>query len=150
MPADLVDPMSVPPTVVVEMVADAFSVRDGLRRAMRTAPLGRLAQADRSTAEIVLAEVLNNIVEHAYDGVSGPIRLSVGTLPGRVFFRIEDEGRPMPGETLPLGHLPAADDLAEGGFGWHLIRTLSCNLSYRRENGVNCLDFCLPAEHSAG
>lgn len=136
--------------VSIEMVSDPLSVRDGLRRALGARPFDRLAVADRSTAEIVLAEVLNNIVEHAYAAGPGPIRLWVGLEPGQLCIRIEDEGRPMPDHRLPTGQLPTPEDLAEGGFGWHLIRSLSSDLRYDRRGAVNCLCFRLPAEQSTG
>jgi serine/threonine-protein kinase RsbW len=132
------------------MASDAHSVRDGLQRALRSRPFELLAPADRNTAEIVLAEVLNNIVEHAYSTGPGPIRLWFGLEPGQLCVRIEDEGRPMPGNRLPAGQLPLPADLAEGGFGWHLIRSLSTDLRYDRCGGVNRLCFRLPAEQSAG
>lgn len=136
--------------VSIEMASDAFSVRDGLRRMLRARPFDRVTAADRSTAEIVVAEVLNNIVEHAYASAPGPIRLWVALEPGQLCFRIEDEGRPMPDRQLPGGILPAPDDLAEGGFGWHLIRALATDLQYDRRGPVNCLRFRLPAEQSPG
>ena len=45
----------------------------------------------------------------------------------------------------PLG---AVEDLPEGGFGWHVIRTLSKDLHYRRENGRNQLSFRLDTTQS--
>lgn len=131
------------------IASDPASVREGLRRALTEVPLSRLTGEDRGTAEIVLAEVLNNIVEHAYASSTGDIRLILSLGPGNLVCRIEDEGRPMPGGTLPAGTLPDPSDLPEGGFGWHLIRVLSQGLTYDRVGGVNRLSFMLPAELSA-
>ncbi|MBK8438418.1 MAG: ATP-binding protein [Rhodobacter sp.] len=130
------------------MISDSRAVRDGLQRALEAEPLCLLSVDDRSTAEIVLAEVLNNIVEHAYAAGTGPIRLSLALGEGVLNCRIEDEGAAMPGETLPAGRLPNPADLPEGGFGWHLIRTLGHQLSYRRSGSTNQLRFSLPAERS--
>lgn len=138
------------PPASFRMSGDPISVREGLRQALATAPLSMLNPADRSTAEIVLAEVLNNVVEHAYASGTGPIRLWLEHAPGRLCCRIEDEGAPMPGGQLPAGRLPAATELAEGGFGWHLIRTLALDLRYERAGQTNRLHFDLPAEQSAG
>lgn len=135
---------------LVEMSGNPASVRDGLRRAMGQTPLVGLSQDDRSTAEIVLAEVLNNIAEHAYSDGEGPIRLWLGWATGRLVCRIEDEGSPMPGGAPPQGRAPRPEELAEGGFGWHLIRSLADDLGYERARGVNRLYFTLPAEQSPG
>ncbi len=138
------------PAASFRMTSDPLSVRDGLRLALQSAPLSLLNPGDRSTAEIVLAEVLNNVVEHAYSGQAGPIRLWLDHEPGRLRCRIEDEGAPMPGGCLPAGRLPDTAELAEGGFGWHLIRSLALDLQYERAGGTNRLHFDLPAEQSGG
>ncbi|WP_395543111.1 ATP-binding protein [Neotabrizicola sp. sgz301269] len=135
---------------LIEMSGNPASVRDGLRRALGQTPLAALSQDDRSTAEIVLAEVLNNIAEHAYADGDGPIRLWLGWAAGRLVCRIEDEGSPMPGGMPPQGRPPCPEELAEGGFGWHLIRSLADDLAYQRAWGINRLYFTLPAERSPG
>lgn len=133
--------------ILFQMSGDPASVRDGLRAAMRAAPLGLLTRDDRATAEIVLAEVLNNIAEHAYATVMrGPIRMWLRRSGDRLHCLIEDEGAPMPGGALPMGRPPAPDDLGEGGYGWHLIRSLTEGLRYERVADVNRLQFSLPGE----
>lgn len=100
-------------------------------------------------AETVLAEVLNNIVEHAYgrDG-AGVIELRMQRDHGRLRVEVRDHGGPMPNGALPTGALPSADTSddgpPEGGFGWFLIRALARDLSYSRENGQNRLCFYVP------
>lgn len=130
------------------MLSDPLSVRDGLQQALEAAPLRQLSDDDRSTAQIVLAEVLNNIVEHAYADESGIIRLCLSLGEDKLVCRIEDDGYAMPNGAPPAGHLPEAQDLPEGGFGWHLIRTLSSGLCYERQGQTNRLSFSLPAEQS--
>ena len=130
------------------ITSGADAVRQGLNRAMGVPPLSLLSREDRSTAEIVLAEVFNNIVEHAYAGLDGSIRVWLSLDDRGLTCRIEDEGRPMPGGQAPAGCLPDPEDLPEGGFGWHLIRSLSTGLSYQRVGSVNRLCFSLPAERS--
>ncbi len=149
MPGDGACFNTMPHTAQILMTSDPHSVRDGLRHALETAPLARLSSEDRSTAEIVLAEVLNNVVEHAYALHPGEIRLCLSVDGGQLHCVIEDEGRPMPGGQPPAGILPEAETLPEGGFGWHLIRTLSAGLDYRRDGQTNRLSFSLPAELSA-
>ena len=105
----------------------------------------------RGTAEIVLAEVLNNIVEHAYADQGGDITLRLVRHDGALHCTVTDTGAPMPGLCLPEGRFQPLDDLAdlpEGGFGWFLIRSLTQGLAYRRSKGINRLSFQLPAKQS--
>lgn len=135
-----------PADAAVRMVidADALAVRDGLRRLMGAPPLSGLSEDARGTAEIVLAEVLNNIVEHAYARWPGTIDLTIRDDPGGVLLRVEDDGLPMPGEALPPGTPPDPGALPDGGFGWHLILRLSLAADYRRVAGRNRLTLSLP------
>lgn len=95
-------------------------------------------------AELVLAEVLNNIVKHAYRGRGGVIGIALRIGGGQVAFRITDCGRPMPDGRLPAGLLPdnrPGLPVSEGGYGWFLIRSLSRGLNYRRDGDRNILSF---------
>ncbi len=114
-------------------------VNDGL------AALGTIPDA-MGRVELVLAEVLNNIVEHAYAGMRGEIALQLAPGDMALSCRVADHGRPMPGGDLPPGRLPldAAAELPEGGFGWHLIRLLAQDLRYARTEGQNVLTFAIP------
>ena len=132
----------------ITLDSDLFAVRHGLARLLRMQPLCDLGEEARGTAEIVLAEVLNNIVEHAYADQPGEIRVEVMQGDAGIRCQIRDRGRPMPGGMPPLGHLkPLAegDDLPEGGFGWFLIRALVQDLTYDRDGGENILSFRLDA-----
>lgn len=87
--------------------------------------------------ELVLAEVLNNIVEHAYgDRPDGEILFSVDIDQRTLKACFIDKGASMPEGVLPIG-TPASVDvekqlLPEGGFGWFLIQSLSDHLIYER------------------
>jgi serine/threonine-protein kinase RsbW len=140
--------IAMPDHALFIMSSEADAVRDGLRTAMSSTPMTLLSDDDRGTAEIVLAEVLNNVVEHAYAALKGKVRLSLTLTEGQLNCLIEDEGAAMPGGEPPAGKLPDAADLPEGGFGWHLIRVLSSGLSYERLERTNRLSFSLPAERS--
>lgn len=108
---------------------------------LRRGPLARLPRDRAEDIELVLAEAMNNIVEHAYAGQSGPLRLSLRRFGDRLSFRLLDIGRAMPGIVAPAGDFPLApsDSLAEGGYGWFLMRRLARRLYYRRWKGVNLL-----------
>jgi serine/threonine-protein kinase RsbW len=97
--------------------------------------------------ELVLAEVLNNVAEHAYgDSGKGPIELTVTVHEGCIQCRVKDFGAPMPGGALPPARRHsvkalALQDLPEGSFGWALIRDLTTDLNYQRVDGTNLLCF---------
>jgi serine/threonine-protein kinase RsbW len=100
--------------------------------------------------EIVLAEALNNIVEHSYrEQPSGWIVAEAERVGEWVVCRLTDAGCAMPGDTMPPAH-PAPDTrpaaLPEGGFGWQMIRDLAHHVTYAREDGVNRLLFALPID----
>lgn len=129
--------------------ADPLSVRTALRAAIARF-MRQLTADEAGTLELILAEVLNNIVEHSYgeDGV-GTITLSMVRDRRGLSCSVSDDG-----VALPMGCLHAPDpalssrpepaELPEGGFGWFLIRDLAEDLGYRRENDRNLLAFRLP------
>lgn len=142
-----VDP---PGTVRVVLASDLESVRDGLRDLFRSDQLTCLTEESRGVVEIVLAEVLNNVVEHAYATYSGKIEVWVTRRENYLFIRLVDHGLPMPGEELPGGKLAEPSEsaeLPEGGFGWFLIRTMSDDLTYRRDGDQNILSFCVNVDY---
>ncbi len=107
-----------------------------------------LQKFEAGTLEIVLAEVLNNVVEHALtDQASGRISVSCRYHGSNWHVRVRDNGRAMPNLKLPEGNLPdasgALSDLPEGGFGWSMVHTLAHDIHYSRKNESNCLSFKL-------
>lgn len=99
----------------------------------------------RQTVEIVLAEVLNNVVEHAYTARPGPIEVRLSSSQDGIRCEVLDEGGPMARDRPPLAQpSPVPSDLPEGGFGWGIIRALTCDLDYRRHDGRNRLAFRIP------
>ena len=133
----------------VVIPADPLAVREGLKALFDTILLRSLPEDRRGTAEIVLAEALNNIVEHAYAESGGPVRLTLMRARRRVICRLLDRGQPLPGLTLPRGALPVSDSPREGGYGWFLIHSLSQRLIYRRSAGTNRLFIVVPANNRA-
>jgi serine/threonine-protein kinase RsbW len=128
---------------------DAHSVRAALETAMRAFREMEIADEQTGVVEIVLAEVLNNVVEHAYaEHGRGVIELDVRRQGSTLSFVIRDDGRPMPGGYAPHGSAHdlnvAAENLPEGGFGWFLIRELTRDLEYRRLGNRNELRFHIP------
>jgi len=128
--------------------ADPLSVRFALRTALARF-LRQLSSDEAGTLELVLAEVLNNIVEHGYGETGhGTITLSLVRDGRGLSCSISDDGVELPPTCLDLGiddsQRPEPQSLPEGGFGWFLIRDLVEDLGYHRENGRNLLAFRLP------
>lgn len=144
-----------PPRIVADETfpADFRWVRRGVQKVAHALALNGTAVEDLSNLEIVLAEALNNIVEHAYpEGASGDIRLVVRRRPTSLMIEIRDKGRPMPKGRAPIGNHPMSefhhdDAMPEGGYGWFLIRELVRDLVYDRRDGENILLFRLPVTH---
>ncbi|WP_371055170.1 ATP-binding protein [Rhodosalinus sp. K401] len=134
--------------VVARCAARPADVRTALGRVMAgLAPhLGDCA--GRTATELVLAEVLNNVVEHAHaSDAPCAIRVEVRVREGRLDLSVSDDGRPMPGGRLPEGQFPSLAGpkatLPEGGFGWPLIHSLARDVRYRRRYGRNELRLAL-------
>ena len=123
--------------------ATEMSVRMAVCRLISEMPVSALDDDTRGTAEIVLAEALNNIVEHAYAGVAGEIDLRLMREADALAVEIVDFGTAIPGGKAPTPDLPDCDALPEGGFGWYLIQTLSRDLTYVRSGSANVLRFRL-------
>lgn len=139
-----VDP---PDTVRFVLASNPEAIREGLLGLFALTLLQALTDESRSAAEIVLAEVLNNVVEHAYATFPGKIEVWVTRRDDYLFIRLEDSGRPMPGGDLPRGRMVKAGDLPEGGFGWSMIRNLSHELTYQRDGQHNILTFCIGVDY---
>jgi serine/threonine-protein kinase RsbW len=107
----------------------------------------------RRRTQIALAEACNNIVEHAYGPHEPPkaqmIALEITGDHNGLHVTLRDHGRAMPDGPLPGGALPRLDptnpqDLPEGGFGWAMLRKMTCALCVTRTDGQNVLCFLLP------
>jgi serine/threonine-protein kinase RsbW len=139
-------------TTRVTIPSNAHAVRDALCALFETLIPNQMPQDTRDAAQIVLAEALNNIVEHAYAQSPGEIEVTLAVTERGVTCDIVDFGLPMPNGQLPCGKLAVhtqLEDLPEGGFGWYLIRTLSQDLNYRREGARNLLSFRIESKQSA-
>jgi len=127
---------------------NTFAVRDALLGMISAPPLADLPPDRRDLVELVLAEVLNNVAEHGYDGGPGDITVTLGRCCAGLSCLIIDQGRTMPHGRLPPGERPGTAgvplaDLPEGGFGWHLIRSLTTDLHYARDQNQNRLSFLI-------
>ncbi len=123
--------------------ASPIHVRRALQCATGALAGLELSDDDRSSVELVLAEVMNNIVEHAHADGAGEIELILRESVDGLLCTVRDDGRGMPGGAPPAQRQPdpevAAPLLQEGGFGWFLIGELASKVSYRRVHGRNTL-----------
>lgn len=101
------------------------------------------------TVELVMAEALNNIVEHAYPNGDpvGPINIECKQRRDGLVLTVTDQGRSMPDGRTPLGapvdvNVPL-NEMPEGGFGWFLIKDLAKDITYRRVDVENRLSLRL-------
>lgn len=124
------------------------NVREAISNASAALSGAGLSEEDLHSAQLALAEALNNVAEHAYDPEDpGEITLILRHGRAGLLVEIRDKGRAMPGgrppaaDTLPEGETRA--DLPEGGFGWYLIREIARDLIYDRRDGENFLIFRL-------
>lgn len=137
------------PEVVVEFESNPALVADALGQVIAGLEPLDLSQDQSGTLELVLAEVVNNVIEHAYSEEAGhPVNIAVHGSKAEITCQIVDNGKAMPHEQLPKGALHNLDvdlnDLPEGGFGWLLIGELTENIRYVRAAGKNHLSFSMP------
>lgn len=128
--------------------ADPLAVRTALRTALARF-LRQLTHEEAGTLELVLAEALNNIVEHSYgESAAGTITLSLVRDLRGLSCSISDDGVELPPSCLQRvaneTARPTPVELPEGGFGWYLINDLVEDLGYHRADGRNLLAFRLP------
>ncbi len=134
------------PKAIIRFMPEQHDVRRALDDAMALCRTILPAGQDDAlgNAQIVLAEALNNVAEHAFAQLDlVEARLTAKLETGRLLVTIRDRGQAMPGLRIPearhhdLSGDPA--DLPEGGFGWMLIHELTDEIRYDRINGVNRL-----------
>ncbi|MEH6644519.1 ATP-binding protein [Sulfitobacter sp.] len=132
-----------PFSIVIAGSQDA--VRDGIAQTMARLASLDLPQDKAGSVELVLAEALNNTVEHALATVTPQSRIEIRGSYNAACLRLTiiDQGKPMPHEALPTGHAPELDvefeNLPEGGFGWHMIHALARDVEYVRVSEANHL-----------
>lgn len=100
--------------------------------------------AQRQDAALVLTEALTNIARHGYNSQPvGQITCRVTLSRDGLDCCITDHGRAFDPSGLGQSS-PPPEILAEGGYGWFLIRRLTTGLEYQRHDGQNILRFRIP------
>ena len=93
--------------------------------------------------QIVLAEALNNIMEHGFKGKNaGSVEIHINLAGNSIQVCLTDDGMAfIPPEAVksPLGDKDDLANLPEGGFGWFLIRQITTSYDLHRVAGRNHL-----------
>ncbi len=125
--------------------ADFRWVRRAIQNACEELRRDGVSEDGIGSVEIVLAEALNNVAEHAYpEDTPGELRLIIRRRAKALMFEIRDRGKPMPKGRAPMGNHPMTefnqhDSMPEGGYGWFLIREIVSDLIYDRRDDENFL-----------
>ncbi len=132
----------------VTLESDPMDVRRSMSRVLADLAPIEIPQVTLDNLELVLCEIVNNVVEHAYAQASGgSIEIMAAAGPSGIRCEITDAGDPMPDGVPPAGAPPDTDvdhgDLPEGGFGWSLIGELTKDFCYERRGDRNVLSFRL-------
>ncbi len=134
------------PGFTLRVLARNRSIRDALAEVRARLSRMKLIEEELTTVEVVLAEVMNNVAEHAYAWRrDGEMVLGLRMTAEGLTISVTDDGLPMPDVELPFGErldptVPLGD-MPEGGFGWLIIRQLARDVTYRRHQDVNQLSF---------
>lgn len=91
-------------------------------------------------AQLVLEEMVLNVMNHS--GATEPVVMRLASRRGEAGFEIIDNGVPFDPTEAPSP--PDSDgtslmDMAIGGLGIHLVRSMVQDMRYRREQGANHL-----------
>ncbi len=87
--------------------------------------------------ELALQELLTNLVDHAYGGDAvRTITINLACDATRMLIETRDTGKPASVD-LEKAVMPDPTDLAEGGYGLAIIKSLVDEVNYKTENGIN-------------
>lgn len=96
--------------------------------------------SDLSAVELILGELLSNVARHT----PGEAEVTLDYRDGQALLKVTDRGKLFSSN----GH-SAAEPLAPGGRGLHLIRTLARSIRFANDGGGNTVEVLLPVELDA-
>lgn len=100
-----------------------------------------IAAGDCQRLQLLTEELFINAVDHGYgEKTDGEIRLGLSCDDGQLRLRHIDSARPFDPSQAPT---PCASSEHLGGLGITLLRGMSRELRYRRENQMNIIDILL-------
>ncbi len=80
-----------------------------------------------SQMKLAASEIIANVIRHAYGSSSGEMRGEISLLPDQIQLDLYDQGASFDPAALPE---PDLGELQEGGYGIHIVRQLTDELSY--------------------
>jgi anti-sigma regulatory factor (Ser/Thr protein kinase) len=128
------------------MRATTLTIRNDLAEFKRVTPrvISFLTASDvpgkaAYSARVAVEELLVNIIQYAYDdGDEHEITLELRVDDEHIVVTVEDDGRPFDPRGVEAPDLSGSiEDRRAGGWGIHLVRLMSDDISYQRKQGRN-------------
>ena len=90
---------------------------------------------------LVLDELASNVINHGYETSENTFQITIQSAPEAVTIEPVDQARPFdPLQDAPQPSIDASvEDRQVGGLGVHFVKQLMDEMTYKRENGKNCL-----------
>lgn len=87
--------------------------------------------------ELALQELLTNLVDHAYAGdLNQLIKVAFSISPEQIIIHTYDTGIPAQ-VNLDAVQMPQPEELAEGGYGIAIMKSVMDEVNYSHSNGTN-------------
>ncbi len=100
-----------------------------------------VSEGKTTDVQIVLAEALNNVIEHGFEHENmGELEIRIEVFGERVTVHVSDNGMeftPPSNTQTPLKFEDNLDELPEGGFGWFLIKEITSSFEFHRKKDRN-------------
>jgi anti-sigma regulatory factor (Ser/Thr protein kinase) len=88
--------------------------------------------------DLCMVDIVSNVVDHAYRGAGGEIRLEMALGRGWAEVAIIDSGPAFDPLSVPAPALAASiEDTQIGGFGIQMVRSTASGCRYERRDGLN-------------
>jgi anti-sigma regulatory factor (Ser/Thr protein kinase) len=88
--------------------------------------------------DLCIVEIVTNIVDHAYRGGPGQIRIELDLAPGAAILVVDDDGPAFDPMSVPAPVVAdSIEDAQVGGFGIHMVRSTADECRYERRAARN-------------
>lgn len=125
-------------TITLESGPEASARASGWARVL--AERAGLDEDKTYALDLTIVEMVTNIVDYSYKGAAGEIRLDLDVGAARAVLTILDRGPAFDPLSVPPPQKPKSVEEAQvGGFGIHLVRSMSNGCHYERRDGSNVL-----------
>jgi serine/threonine-protein kinase RsbW len=106
-----------------------------------------LADEGLFAVELVTEEAVVNVFKYAYPHGEGKVRLRCMEEGDRFVIEVTDWGAPFNATTIPDPDVTSLlEERSVGGLGIHLMRNMTDEISYKREDGQNILSLFIRKE----